>query len=273
MNYIIEKRRAANPAERNIGKTAFNVINALHACLDFAWRSEKIPKMPAFPKKEEYNMVDPVHNWLSEQDQLAIINAMSEADQPIFLWLKYHYHRPSEACVLKWSDYDQVNNAFMVWRGLSARKVVDSTKTGVDSEVPCDPDFFPVLMKLKASWSGNLNEYIFQNPRARKDGRYTLESLKVVLRNACKKLGIPHIKVYEFTKHSSCDQYLNEKGGNVDELQILTGHKRRESVLKYAKPKLSAKRRLMMKGREGKVIVLDTASELRQKEEPVNFSI
>jgi hypothetical protein len=48
-------------------------------------------------------------------------------------------------------------------------------------------------------------------------------------------------------KHSSCSQYVNEKGLSIDELQMLTDHARRDSVLQYASVQLEAKRRIIEK--------------------------
>lgn len=49
-------------------------------------------------------------------------------------------------------------------------------------------------------------------------------------------------------KHSSCSQYVNEKGLSVDELQIITDHARKESVFKYAAVQAEAKRKIMTRG-------------------------
>jgi hypothetical protein len=57
---------------------------------------------------------------------------------------------------------------------------------------------------------------------------------------------IKHQKLHGL-KHSSCSQYVNEKGLSIDELQMLTDHARRESVLKYAAVQAEAKRNIMRK--------------------------
>ena len=62
--------------------------------------------------------------------------------------------------------------------------------------------------------------------------------------DAAKKCG-EDIKMYQGLKHSSCSQYINEKGGNLSDLQIITDHARFDSVKKYAKTQVSRKRELM----------------------------
>jgi hypothetical protein len=67
------------------------------------------------------------------------------------------------------------------------------------------------------------------------------------------------IEMYAGLKHSSCSQYVNEKGLSIDELQMLTDHARRDSVMQYASVQLEAKRRIL----EREVIPL---GEIRGKE-------
>jgi len=225
-------------------KMRYNVMNCFHAFMDYAWRSRRIPEVPPFPKKEDYGLVEKPIMWLSETTQMRIIDAIPVDDRPIFLWLKYHYRRPAEACVLRWEDYDHINQIFTIRRSVSAREVVESTKTASVTYQPCDPDFLPVIRGL---WKTNQSGYIFKNKRARKDGsRYTGESLNILWRNACQKTGI-EISLYNGLKHSSCSQFINEKSGTVDELQMLTDHARRDSVLKYAKVGTGRKLELMKK--------------------------
>ncbi len=65
---------------------------------------------------------------------------------------------------------------------------------------------------------------------------------------ACAKVG-EDIPMYDGLKHSACSQYINKRGGTVDELQMLTGHARRDSVLKYADVQIEAGRKLMEQGK------------------------
>lgn len=85
------------------------------------------------------------------------------------------------------------------------------------------------------------------NPLARKAGkRYTNESLNIIWKKACKAAG-ENIDLYSGLKHSSCSQYINEKGLSESELQVITDHARIESVRNYAKTDVKRKKELMMK--------------------------
>lgn len=226
------------------GKGKHNVMMCFHTFMDYAWRSRRIPEIPPFPKREDYSIVEPTIKWLPEERQMAIINAIPEIHRPIFLWLKYHLRRPSEACALMGEDYDQINKIFIIRRTISARKRVESTKTKTEHIIPCHREFEKYLSKH----SLRPGDYIFQNPNARKRGkRYTNESLNSIWRKSCKMVD-ETIDLYSGLKHSSCSQYINEKGLSISELQIITDHKRLDSVRKYAKVEVSRKRALMERG-------------------------
>lgn len=224
-------------------KGRLNVIMALRSCLEYAWRTERIPAVPPFPKREQYGIVPNIPQWLSKSDRGKVLEKIPAKHLPIFQWLNYHYRRPGEACVLHKADYDQINNAFWIRRTLSHRKVVEATKTYKVHFVPCDSDFTPVAKRLLKQ--NQESPYMFINPIARKhQGRYTLEALRNVWYRACDDAGVDRIWVYRGTKHTSCTQFI-EDGGTIDELQILTGHARRDSLSHYAEITLARKRELM----------------------------
>jgi site-specific recombinase XerD len=98
-------------------------------------------------------------------------------------------------------------------------------------------------------------EFFFQNQRSRKEHkRYTDESLNVIWKRACEKAG-DSIDMYSGLKHSSCCQYLNDKGLSFSELQILTDHANLESVKRYGKVEIDRKRQLLETKRTGPKLV------------------
>lgn len=222
-------------------KGKHNVMMCFHAFMDYAWRSRRIFEMPPFPKKEDYGLVVPSIKWLPENRQMEIIEAIPEEHRPIFLFLKYHLRRPSEACALQIEDYDVFNGIFIIRRSISARTLVNSTKTGTEHIIPCHSYFRETADRL----SRQSGKFFFQNPRARLDGkRYSNESLNVIWKAACQKVG-ESIDLYSGLKHSSCSQFINEKGLSLSDLQTITDHARIESVKRYAKTEVARKRELM----------------------------
>ena len=227
------------------GKGKHNVMMCFHAFMDFAWRSRRIFEIPPFPNKSEYNIVEPTIKWLPSERQIAIIEAIPEEHQPIFWFLKYHLRRPSEACALHKCDYDFINKIFIIHRGVSARTVMNSTKTGKEHIIPCHSNMIPLIDYL----SQLPGDYMFQNPGARMEGkRYHGESLNRLWKEACKKTG-ETIDLYSGLKHSSCSQYVNEQGMSLSDLQIITDHARIDSVHKYAKTEVARKREMMEAGK------------------------
>lgn len=223
------------------GKGKANVMNCFHAFMVYAWRSRRVPEVPPFPERSDYGIVEPTIKWLPESRQMAIINAIPEVHRPIFLWLKYHYRRPAEACALMWEDWDEINQVFIVRRSISSRKIVGSTKTGTEHIIPCDRRFLDIMRSLQ----NQLGKFVFKNKMARKSGkRYTGESLNNIWKRACKSVG-ESIDLYSGLKHSSCSQLVNEKGFALSDVQALTDHARLDSVARYAKVGLSRKRGLM----------------------------
>jgi len=226
---------------KRTGKGKMNVMYCLHKCLDFAWKSGRIVAMPPFPEKSKYGLVEPVITWLPEARQIKIIEAIPKEHQPIFLWLKYHPRRPSEAMALHKEDYDPQSDVFIIRRAFSDKKLVNYTKTHKQHVIPCHSEFKKIMREMPITFS----PFFFVNPNGRLKGQHYQHDYLVDLWNqACKEVG-ENIRMYAGLKHSTCSQYINEKGLSVDEVQMITDHARRDSVLKYAAVQVEAKRRLM----------------------------
>jgi integrase len=224
-------------------KGRMNVLYCLHAFLDYAKRSRRIVAMPSFPKKNAYQLIEKKINWLEEERQLNVLEKIPEIHQPIFYFLKYHLRRPAEAMALKREDF--AHGVFTICRSISDRQLINKTKTGEIHTIPCHPNFekFIELEFKKAI----ISEFFFTCPSSRTKGkRYTNEILNRIWKKACKDAG-EDIDMYSGLKHSSCSQYVNEKGLSESELQIITDHARIESVRRYAKTEVKRKKELMVK--------------------------
>lgn len=224
-------------------KGKMNVMSCLQAFLKYAKASRRIIAMPTFPKKKAYQFEPKKIKWLPEARQLNVLEKIPEIHQPIFYFLKYHLRRPGEAIALKREDFE--NGIFTICRSLSARRVVNKTKTGEIHTIPCHPHFeeFIEIEFRKAA----ISEFFFTCPTSRSKGkRYSNEILNRIWKKACEEAG-EDIDMYSGLKHSSCSQYVNEKGLSESELQIITDHARIESVRRYAKTEVKRKKELMMK--------------------------
>ena len=197
--------------------TRRSVMSTLRTCLDFAWRDEQISHVPPFPRRSEYGFVKKPIPWLPEQRQLAVIHAMPEEHQPIFAWCKYHYRRPGEGRALQKADFD--GQVFHLRHNISNNKLVNKTKTKTEFEIPCHEDFRPYLRKMHKS----LSPYFFTHSHGQIGKPYGNTTLEKIWRFACERVGEVPVRMYIGLKHSSCCQFLNEKGGTLAELAELTG--------------------------------------------------
>lgn len=249
------------------GKGKLNVMYCLHACLDYAWRSQRIPSIPPFPKKKAYNIVEPPIEWLREIRQKAIIEAIPLEDQPIFWWLKYYLRRPGEAMALHKEDFK--DGVFTVKRGFSAKQEIERTKTGEIHLLPILPELVPYIEieQEKQKQHGVISPYFFVYTQGKKEGKhYTNGVLNAIWKKACKKAG-ETIGLYSGTKHSSCSQLINEYGYSIHEVQMATDHARLESAKKYAKIEMSARQAIL----EKKVVHLKDACTILERNSKGNI--
>jgi hypothetical protein len=229
------------------GKGKMNVMYCLHACLDYAWRSGRIPAVPPFPKRQAYQIVETVIEWLPEDRQKKIIEAIPLEHQPIFWWLKYHLRRPAEAMALRKEDLN--DGVYTVRRSVSAKIHVDRTKTGEIHFIPMVSVFLPYaeIERSKQITNGIISPLMFTHPNSRVKGKaYTHGTLHSLWENACRLCG-ESISLYAGLKHSSCSQLINQYGYSVSEVQMATDHARIESVKKYAKIEVSARKSILEK--------------------------
>ena len=234
------------------GKGKANVMYCLHRCFDFAYRSRRIPEIPPFPEKADYNIQVPTIKWIPENRQLSIINEIPGIHKPIFLWLKYHLRRPSEAMALYKEDYDFDNDLFIIKRTISARQLIERTKTSVEHLIPCHSDFKPIINQMAKREIQIMSPFFFTCHSSRMPGkRYTQTIMSKLWKDACKRAG-ESISMYAGLKHSSCSQYINQKGLSISDLQTITDHARLESVKRYAKTEVARKRQLL----ESKIVPL-----------------
>ena len=251
LNFIVDglKKKHRKP-DTHFGKYAQNVLYAFHSMMDYARRDERIMVLPPFPRVEDYKIVEPRIEWLDTNTFWNVINSIESHHQSIFLWMYFHIMREAEAYALQWEDWDELNKVFYVKRGISARKVVQSTKTDEIYVVPCHSEFLPYLNTLKKRSEHYNSKFIFTNPRARRASkRYTNESINNVWKKACKKVGVS-IRPYAGTRHSRASQMHNELGMTIHEIKEAGSWKRLDSVRRYAKTEIERKRKLLERNLE-----------------------
>ena len=142
---------------------------------------------------------------------------------------------------LQKSDYNSKKGIFTIRRSISNRQLVERTKTGQIHLIPCPSQLKTIIDNMP----NVLSPFFFYCRSSRSGGgRYTHSILSKQWNKAARKNGF-NIKMYAGLKHSSCCQYVNEKGLSESELQVITDHARLDSVKKYVKTGMARKLELM----------------------------
>lgn len=200
-------------------KSKMNIVNVLHACLADAYESNRIQKMPGFPKKGEYQRIKKPIAWITEAEKDAIFKHIPSQHLAIFWWLRLSWRREGEAIALLKTDYDKRVDAFVIHRGISNRKIVEKTKDGEIHVWPCDERFRPHLEALMGK--NYVSPFMFTCQSSRMEGkRYTREILMKIWKAACEKAGIK-IDIHRGLRTSGASSFINEMGGSMEEAQAM----------------------------------------------------
>lgn len=227
--------------------TLFKVIKSF---MLYAQKIGRIQAMPVFPGADDYNIDEKPIQWLPEDRQAKVIEAIPEKHQPIFWFLKYHLRRPAEACALHKSDFD--GEMFVVHRTFSRGILMNRTKTKHITYLPCVEAYKPILREYRQREYQMSSPYFFVNPDGKTDGQhYTVERLRRYWNKACKKVG-EDIQFYSGTKHSSASQLINEYWMNQHDVQLALNCSP-NTVSKYAKVEVSARAAVLNKAFKTKI--------------------
>ncbi len=243
--------------------TKLKILYCMHAFLDYAWRAEKIIAIPPFPKRNQYQIQEPEVKFLLSDRQQKVFDAIPEEHRPIFYWMKTTLRRPGEAMALHREDYrpnyedvdGSIIKAFVIKRAISARKLVNYTKTKKHHTAPCTEEFEPYLEQ--ALKSDTISPYLFTNKTSKYKGkRYSSSVLNRIAHEACKAAGEEPMNAYPLCKHSGFSQLAIEEGYSDADLQVAGGHADIRSVKKYRALAISARKRLLERKKPGQVIPL-----------------
>ena len=110
----------------------------------------------------------------------------------------------------------------------------------------------PVLQGIQRTFS----PYIFTNPIARtRHKNYTLESLGLIWKEACKKTKGEGISLYAGLKHSTACQLVNDCGLSLSDLQSAGDWARLDLVERYAVIEVARRKVNRLKGKAIKLTV------------------
>ena len=178
-----------------------NVLDALKQLMRDAKRSGHVAQIPEFPDfKGKNKVVKPAIRYISQADQLLIIENIPIRHRPIFLFMMATGCRPSEARALRKTD---IQDEWIVFQHAFGRgeelKAVKAEK----------PEGFPLtdeIAEILDMQPKNLTPWVFLNPTTSKP--YS-KNINKIWNSACDKAKVKRINLYNATRHSFACQMLN----------------------------------------------------------------
>lgn len=179
-----------------------NVLDALKQLMKDAQRSGHIPQVPEFPKFTGKNkIVEPPIRYISQADQMRIIDSIPIKHRPIFLFMMATGCRPSEARALRKADIRDDKIWFEVSFGRGEElKPVKQTKIA----------YFPItaeVQQILGELPKDFTPWVFLNPSTKKP--YS-KNIQKIWNAACEKAEVNRINLYNATRHSFACQMLND---------------------------------------------------------------
>jgi integrase len=219
-------------ASRGLGaKSRRNYVAIVKAFLRWLRRRETISHVPDFPlpKCDEHEP-----RILSIRDQDAVLEAIPDAERGIFLALAHLGLRPGEARALTVADYHG-NGWLTVSKAVKGKCVsspIGGTKTGKPKRLPVSEPLRDWIERHAAATGRLRSAPLFPNPRT---GRiWPHKALARAWKHAVDRAGLPHVGLYEGTKHSFATDAFR-RGVRERLLQTFLGHASVESTRRYAR--------------------------------------
>jgi integrase len=203
-------------------KTKWNIMVMLKNFTIWLIDMEVLSRRPKFRK-----ITLPEHpiQWITKEDQLKVLLNIHPHHKPIFNFLFHHPVRTGEARALKVKDFDLQNMQVSIERAWSLKEI-RSTKTKKAYYLPISKHFDITVLKDKLP-----EAFVFLNKAGRP---YTSEGLRKLWHRAREKAEVPHIKLYNASKHSICSQASNA-GVDLAIISKACNHSSLEMTKKYTK--------------------------------------
>jgi len=179
-----------------------------------AQRLDIIEKVPRFPDPVDV----PIKHiaWISEEEQLKVLNALPEYDRPIFDFLFLTGCRVNEATGLQRTDTDWIKGLTIINHTIRRDGSLGGTKNKKPRVIP----HFPELVECLKSKVVKLNSYQFVNKWGK---RYSDDYLRDRFNEACETVGVEPIPLKNATRHSF-GMGLLRKGFNIWQVSKAMNH-------------------------------------------------
>ena len=201
-----------------------------------------VEKVPVFPDSEESDPEPDVVEWLTEEEQLSVLQNIPEYDRSIFDFLFLTGVRVNEATALQRKDTNWKKNITVIRYTVRRDKTLGPVKNKKKRVIP---HFAELIACLKAI--PNITSYQFINKWGR---RYHAEYLRDTFRTACEKAGVEPIKLKNATRHSF-GMGLLRRGHDIWQVSKVMNHGSIKMTEHYAK--MLAEEMKGMYGRKGSI--------------------
>ena len=203
-------------------KTIKNVQTELKAFCLWLHKRGDLPVMPEF---KPVIPPDPIIHIIDKEDAEKALAQLSPYHYRVFHFLVLHPVRPGEARALKAKDFNLKSMSIHIERAWSLKEL-RSRKGKKDYILPLHEDFDLSFLSKKFG-----EDFVFLNEHGRP---YKSENLRRIWHRACKKAGVPHIKLYNATRHSFATRML-DLGVDCRVISKLLGHSDPAMMEKYTK--------------------------------------
>jgi integrase len=203
-------------------KTEKNILTAFRNLCTWLYRREVITRIPEIP---EIAVADPTIQCISREDQMKAVEKMKPNHRPFFSFLVYHPVRTGEARALRRKHFNLDDMTVHISDAWSLKEI-RCRKSRKDYYLPISQHFDLTILRDKLP-----EAFVFINEAGRP---YKAENIRRIWHRACKRAGVPHIKLYNGTRHSTLTDAL-KKSGNMYIVSKLAGHSSQKMTEKYAK--------------------------------------
>ena len=211
--------------------TVHKIFVELRAFLNWCRKRELIDRLPAFP---EVKTTEPPIKFLTPEQQAAVLEAIPPEHKPIFAFLFATGCRVGEARALMWDCVYLSEDFLIIRRAFSGDYLRDIPKEGKQKAIPLVGVIKEIIehqaRNKKAMWV-----FPYKHPR-RKDywTAYPHKRLLQLFREACQKVGIEGVSLYQASRHSFALQRL-QQGFSYEEVGAALGHSSPQTTRRYAR--------------------------------------
>lgn len=234
-------------------KTQKNYLDALRTFVIWC-REDRGMRMENLTKWPKIKPVKAKRRWISQADQIDLLQYIEPADQPIVLYTALHGTRLGESRAIRIRDVDLKNRLIVISGTFSGNVYMDGRK-GQDSEpyeVPIRDEIYDWIADLcKEALPG---AFLFVNQR---NGQaYSQQKMRRIWAKVREGAGlVKEFRLYDATRHSFASQ-LRAAGVDIADVRDHLGHKDIRTTLRYAHGSVEKLRANLKKLSLGKVIPL-----------------